>query len=260
MERCCTLNPLSKTFEVKDVLRPTESPSATPGPTSEPTVNKATLTQESSGANFEFSTIRDAVAKATELNSQSEAERVVINVDPGFYEEQVLFDNVKYITLQQTPGTNGKVNLSWYYCTGYCAGTADLNGNYDPKINWSKEETWNGYKDTDEKFTKYEVGQVLNGVSTISYYDLDGVAHKDVSVRVSHLGNFSDMAPLVVRKSASDITVKDFNIINSIPVMVTKGEKEAGVKPQADRKLIPGKTDNELKDMLPERDSLKHLL
>lgn len=251
-----TLNPLSKTFEVKDVLRPTESPSATPGPTSEPTVNKATLTQESSGANFEFSTIRDAVAKATELNPQSEAERVVINVDPGFYEEQVLFDNVKYITLQQTPGTNGKVNLSWYYCTGYCAGTADLNGNYDPKINWSKEETWNGYKDTDEKFTKYEVGQVLNGVSTISYYDLDGVAHKDVSVRVSHLGNFSDMAPLVVRKSASDITVKDFNIINSIPVMVTKGEKEAGVKPQADRKLIPGKTDNELKDMLPERDSL----
>lgn len=251
-----TLNPLSKTFEVKDVLRPTELPSATPGPTSEPTVNKATLTQESSGANFEFSTIRDAVAKATELNPQSEAERVVINVDPGFYEEQVLFDNVKYITLQQTPGTNGKVNLSWYYCTGYCAGTADLNGNYDPKINWSKEETWNGYKDTDEKFTKYEVGQVLNGVSTISYYDLDGVAHKDVSVRVSHLGNFSDMAPLVVRKSASDITVKDFNIINSIPVMVTKGEKEAGVKPQADRKLIPGKTDNELKDMLPERDSL----
>ena len=97
---------------------------------------------------------------------------------------------------------------------------------------------------------------MLNGVSTISYYDLDGVAHKDVSVRVSHLGNFSDMAPLVVRKSASDITVKDFNIINSIPVMVTKGEKEAGVKPQADRKLIPGKTDNELKDMLPERDSL----
>lgn len=251
-----TLNPLSKTFEVKNVSKPTESPSATPGPTSGPTVNKATLTQESSGANFEFSSIRDAVAKATELNPQSEAERVVINVDPGFYEEQVLFDNVKYITLQQTPGTNGKVNLSWYYCTGYCAGTADLSGNYDPKINWSKEETWNGYKDTDEKFTKYEVGQVLDGVSTISYYDLDGVAHKDVSVRVSHLGNVNDMAPLVVRKSASDITVKDFNIINSIPVMVTKGEKEAGVKPQADRKLIPGKNDNELKDMLPERDSL----
>lgn len=251
-----TLNPLSKTFEVKDVSRPTESPSATPGPTSEPTVNKATLTQESSGANFEFSTIRDAVAKATELNPQSEAERVVINVDPGFYEEQVMFDNVKYITLQQTPGTNGKVNLSWYYCTGYCAGTADLNGNYDPKINWSKEETWNGYKDGDEKFTKYEIGQVLNGVSTISYYDLDGVAHKDVSVRVSHLGNPSEIAALVVRSSASDITVKDFNIVNSIPVMVTQSEKEAGVKPQADRKLYSGGTEEDLRYNLPERDSL----
>ena len=33
-------------------------------------------------------------------------------------------------------------------------------------------------------------------------------------------------------------------------------KRSAGVKPQADRKLIPGKTDNELKDMLPERDSL----
>lgn len=86
---------------------------------------------------------------------------------------------MKYLTLQKTPGTEGRVNLSWYFCTGYCTSNTDLNGLYDPTIDWSRDETWNGYKEGDEKFTKYRIGQKLEGVNTISYYDINGVAHKD---------------------------------------------------------------------------------
>lgn len=58
-----------------------------------------------------FNTIRDAVAKAKELNPQSEADRVTINVNPGDYEEQVKIVGMKYLTLRQTPDTDGQVDL-----------------------------------------------------------------------------------------------------------------------------------------------------
>ena len=40
----------------------------------------------------------------------------------------------------------------------------------------------------------YRLGQVLTGVDTISYYDADGVAHRDVQVQKDHLGDFNDQA------------------------------------------------------------------
>ena len=131
--------------------------------------------------------------KLRRLILKSEAERVTINVNPGDYEEQVKFDGVNYVTLQQTPETTGKVTLHWYYCTGYCASNCDLAGNYNPDIDWSLDETWNGYKAGDEKFTKYEIGEVITG-KTISYYDKNGVAHKNVKPNANNLGGAADQA------------------------------------------------------------------
>ncbi len=201
-----------------------------------PTTLTVDPSQAETGNNFK--TIRAAVAKAKELNPQSDAERVTINVQPGNYEEQVRIDGAKFITLQQTPGTEGKVNLSWYFCTGYCTSNTDLTGLYDPKIDWSKPETWNGYNANDEKFTPYKIGQKLDGITTISYYDTDGVAHKDTPVnsQLKNLGglgwSYDKMAALIVTQSSTDITIKDFNILNSIPTMVTQGQIDGHVTPE----------------------------
>ena len=185
-----------------------------------------------------FKTISAAVEAAKKLNPQSAADMVTINVNPGNYEEQVRIDGAKFITLQQTPGTEGKVNLSWYFCTGYCTSNTDLTGLYNPKIDWSKPETWNGYNDGDEKFTEYKIGQKLDGITTISYYDTDGVKHKDepVNSQLKNLGglgwSYDKMAPLIVTRTSTDITVKDFNLVNSIPVMVTQGQIAGHVTPE----------------------------
>ena len=215
------------------------------------------------GTDKQYKTISDAVAAAKDIDPQSEADRVTINVDPGNYEEQVKIQDLSFVTLQQTPGTDGegKVNLYWYYCTGYCAGNTGLDGNYDPKVNWSNPGTWYGYSDVnedgeviannEEDFTVYRLGQVISNVDTISYYDTDGVAHKDVPVQKDHLGDFNDQAALVIDSRSTDITVKDFNIVNSIPVMVTEGEKEVGVAPQEDRNA-----DNATSYVLPRRNNL----
>lgn len=208
-------------------------------------VTTLTVDQNAATSDTTFNTIRDAVAKAAAINPQSEADRVIINVNPGDYEEQIVFDNVKYITLQQTPGTSGQVDLHWYYCTGYSAANVDLNGDYNPDIDWSLDETWNGYNSGDEKFTRYEIGQLLSGVSTISYYDKNGVAHKNTAVKVTNLGNsggMSQMAALVVKSNSTDITVKDFNIVNSVPVMVTQGEKDAHLTPNEDFPDLPDRS------------------
>ncbi len=232
----------------------------------------ATLTVDpnSPESDTNFNTISGAVAKAKELNPQSEADRVTINVTPGNYEEHVDITNAKFITLQQTPGTSGKVDLHWYYCTGYCAGDCDLNGMYDPKINWSDKRTWTGYNPGDEQFPEYKLGQVLKGagldytnvtaegkekfskvdVKTISYYDTDGVAHRNVEVKKAHLGDFTDQGAMFIYNS-SNIVVKDFNIVNSVPVMVTEGEKRVGVAPQEERTA-----DYSTNYVLPHRDNL----
>lgn len=196
------------------------------------------------GVDREYNTINQALdaVKGGEYGIPSnESERITINVDPGSYEEQVIFEDISFVTLQQTPGTaeEGRVNLSWYYCVGYCASNADLNGQYDPKLDWSLDETWEGYDEDDEKFTRYEIGQSLAGVSEISYYDTDGTLHENVPVNTTCLGDtggMDKMAPIVVRTTSNDITIKDLNVVNSVTVMVTQGEKDAHLTPAYDRR------------------------
>lgn len=120
-----------------------------------------------------------------------------------------------------------------------------MDGIYDPTVDWSRDETWNGYKAGDEKFTRYSVGQRLDGdkgskkVESISYYDINGEVHKNVPVKTTHLGTlnwgYDKMAPLIITKSSSDITVKDFNCINSVPIMVTQGQIDGHLTPEGDR-------------------------
>lgn len=205
-----------------------------------------------------FNTIRDAVAKAKELNPQSEADRVTINVNPGDYEEQVKIVGMKYLTLRQTPDTDGQVDLHWYYCTGYCAGDCDLDGNYNPLLNWNDSRTWTGYNDAEngtnveEDFTVYKLGQCLNKGDVVNYYTSDGQAHSvTISGDHKHIGDFVDQAALFIDDNSSDITVEDFNIVNSIPVMVTEGEKRVGVAPQECRNA-----DHATEYVLPRRDNL----
>ena len=69
------------------------------------------------GADKEYKTIRAALAQAAALNPKSESERVVINVDPGTYREQVIV-KTPYVTIRKTPNTSGTVLMSWYYGTG----------------------------------------------------------------------------------------------------------------------------------------------
>ncbi len=201
-----------------------------------------TLTVNPSEAASEtnFKTIRDAAAKAKELNPTSEADRVTINVTPGSYEEQVRLDGMKYVTIQKDPAAEGTVTLHWYFCTGYCTSNTDLTGLYDPNIDWSDERTWTGYKGENDTLTKYKIGDDISNVSTISYYTKDGQKHENAArnsqlKKLGGLGwSYDKMAPLIVTRSSSDIVIKDLNLINTIPVMVTQGQKDGHVTPEHD--------------------------
>ena len=208
------------------------------------TISFAKATELSVGPSGDYKTIHEAVAAANALNPQSEAERVTINVDPGDYEEQVVFDSAKFITLQQKPGTEGKVNLHWYYCTGYAAANVDLTGAYNPDIDWYADSTWKGPNGTDN-LTRYEIGQKIAAGTTISYYDKKGEKHSDTVRNEMYLGDtgtLDKMATLVVRGRSDSITVKDLNIVNSVPVMATQGEKDAHLTPCANYPNLPDRS------------------
>lgn len=237
------IKPLSEVKTASNNAANLATPPPSPSPTNEPTsppVKKVTVVQASSQETFEYDTIREAVAKAKELNPQSEADRVTINVDPADYEEQVVFDNVKYITLQQTPNTNGVVDLHWYYCTGYSAANCDLSGSYNPDIDWYT----NPPQDTSGK--TYKIGELISAGTTLTYTDLKGESHTyTIGSRDQCLGNtggLDKMATLIIRNNAENITVKDLNIVNSVPVFATQGEKDAHLTPNEDYPDLPDRS------------------
>ncbi len=209
------------------------APAVTADPTKAPAVEPKVLTVDPSAAESEtsFKTISAAVAAAKKLDPQSEAERVTINVTPGDYEEQVIIDGAKFITLRQTPDTSGKVDLHWYYCTGYSAANCDLSGSYNPNIDWYANPP------KDEAGKTYNVGDVVPRGTKLTYRDVAGTEHTDTvngDINLGNTGGLANMAPLIIRGGAENITVKDFNIVNSVPVMVTQGEKDAHLTPNID--------------------------
>lgn len=194
----------------------------------------------------EYKTINEALDKIKSgeiAKPTKESERIYINVDPGVYEEQVIFDKtLKYITIRQTPNTEGLVRLSWYYCTGYAYSNCGADGRYDAELDWTNPGTWKGYNDVDaegnvisqtqEDFTQYRVGQVIN--DTISWYDKN---NNVCSGKVGILGAdyaLDEMAALIVQDGSTDIVIEDLHILNSVPVMVTQGEKDAHITPRED--------------------------
>ncbi len=198
------------------------------------------------GTDKDYKTINDALYKikdGTIPMPTKESERIYINVDPGVYEEQVKFTKgMKYITLRQTPDTEGLVRLSWYYCTGYAYSNCDLSGNYNPNVDWYNPGTWYGYDDVDENgnvignsqedFPVYKIGNNVSG--TISYYDKNN-EKQTVTVRGTQTlgGNFNldAMAAVIAQNGSTDITIEDLHVVNSVPVMVTQGEKDAHITP-----------------------------
>ena len=187
------------------------------------------------GSGKDYASIREAVAAAKAANPQSESDRITINVDPGDYEEQVVLDNMHYVTLQQTPGTSGRVDLHWYYCTGYCAANCGLDGNYDPNLDWYA----NPPKGADG--TVYKLGEAIPRNTVLTYTKKDGTTETKTLTRDNYYlgttGGLSQMAALQVRNKSTDLTIKDFNIVNSVPVMVTQGEKDAHITPEHDRAI-----------------------
>ena len=192
------------------------------------TVSHAEAKTITVGTNGDYQTIREAVAKAKELNPQSEADRVTINVNPGDYEEQVVFENIKYITLQKTPGTEGDVDLHWYYCTGYAAANCDLSGSYNENIDWYA----NPPKDASNK--TYAIGESIQAGTVLTYTTKSGETKTETVRNAACLGNtggMDKMATLILRNGAENITIKDLNVVNSVPVFATQGEKDAHLTP-----------------------------
>lgn len=64
-----------------------------------------------------------------------ESQRVVVDIMPGVYREQVVIKK-PYITLRKNPNADGEVKITWYYATGSMydsiATSGDLKGFYDP--------------------------------------------------------------------------------------------------------------------------------
>ena len=201
------------------------APAVTADPTKAPAVEPKVLTVDPSAAESEtnFKTIRTAVAKAKTLNP-SESNPITINIDPGSYEEQVEISGMSFVTLQQTPKTSGNVELSWYYCTGYAAANCDLSGKYNPNIDWY------AHPPKDESGKEYKLGEAVPTGTKLTYTTVDGKSVTETVSRALELGNtggMDKMAALLIQKDASNITVKDLHIINSVPVMVTQGQKDA---------------------------------
>lgn len=108
---------------------PTPSPTATPMPTEPPIpAEKGVYVGET-----KYDSITAAVAAVEKNPPKSEAERVVIDILPGTYREQVTV-NAPYVTMRKKPGTEGEAIITWYYGQGTLYDSANSKGFYDPSV------------------------------------------------------------------------------------------------------------------------------
>lgn len=191
-------------------------------------------TKETDIANNVFKTITEAVEIAKIKNPKSEDERVYIDIVPGLYTEQVVLNNISYLTFRKKPGTEGVVNWAWYYCTGYCYSNINpTTGVYDPNIDWADERTWKGYTEGAEEFPVYEIGKAVGGNGKISYYGKDGQLYRDVTVQnYGILGKPGSTAPFQANDTTDWIECEDIYFKNSITIYVTQEEKDAHITPE----------------------------
>ncbi len=117
------MNPLSASAIVSDVVS-TPEPTATLAPSSAPAEEGVYI------GDAKYDTITEAVAAAEATNPSSESERVIIDITPGVYREQVKVTK-PYITLRKMPDTSGDVKITWYYGLGTLYDSCNSSGYYD---------------------------------------------------------------------------------------------------------------------------------
>jgi hypothetical protein len=131
--------------------------------------------RETDPAQNRYKTITEAVNAAPV--AANEASRVIIEIADGVYREQLRISK-PYLTLRSASGDPTKVVLTWYYGIGYVYNNIGPDGFYDPNVDWSADSTW-------ERLTRYNIGDSVN---SITYYDKNGVLHRNKSVQGGVLG------------------------------------------------------------------------
>ena len=138
-----TMRPMSavKKVDVAPIPKPTATampkptatampkPTATPEP--KPTATPIPANQGAYIGEVKYNTVREAVSAAALMPPTKEEERIMIDIMPGIYREQVVV-NTPYITLRKKPGAAGEVKLTWYYGLGTLYDSCNENGYYDP--------------------------------------------------------------------------------------------------------------------------------
>ncbi len=90
---------------------------------------------ESIPSEDKYKTVSEAISAIS--TPKNESERVVVDIMPGVYREQVVLKK-PYVTLRKNPNADadGEVKITWYYATGSMydsiATSGDLKGFYDP--------------------------------------------------------------------------------------------------------------------------------
>lgn len=79
-------------------------------------------------AEYNYNTVKEAVAAAAAMNPSSEEERITIHIAPGTYREQVIITTA-YLSLVND--SDKEVLMTWYYGIGYEYYSADGTGYYN---------------------------------------------------------------------------------------------------------------------------------
>lgn len=183
--------------------------------------------RESDVSQNRYKTVTEALAAAAIVSS--EAKRVIIEIADGVYREQVIV-NKPYITLRSASGDASKVTLTWYYGIGYVYNNIGPNGFYDPNVDWSADSTWEG-------LTRYKIGDSL---SLVTYYDKNGVLHKNRSVKGGVLGKPDRWGCAVkLEKNAINFIAENITFENSFNFYITQEELDAGVTPEPQAVMKP---------------------
>ena len=80
-----------------------------------------------------FYKVQDAVDKAASINPSKEDERVIINIAPGTYRQQIVV-NTSYITFINDEPEEGEVRLTFYYGVGYKYYSSNEKGFFDQTL------------------------------------------------------------------------------------------------------------------------------
>ncbi len=134
---------------------------------------------ESVPSENKYKTIREAIDAVPNTDKSTESDRVVIDIVPGVYREQVVVKK-PYITLRKKPGMEGEVKSTWYYGQGSMYDSANDEGFYDPSVigdgKVNKPKNWGAAFTVDGKATGIVVRDITFENSYNQYYTKEELA------------------------------------------------------------------------------------